>query len=252
MNAKARYAAADLGATDPALRGLSQEDLVLRHADLVKRIAYHLVSRMPPNVEVDDLIQAGMIGLLDAARHYTASKGANFETYAGIRIRGAMLDEVRKSDWTPRSVHRSAREMSEAVRKIENETGHDARPADIAAALNISIEDYHKQVQDSVSCRLFSFEQMANAEDDSPADYTPHEGPTPFENLEDDGFRGALAKAIETLPEREKLVLSLYYDEELNLREIGEVLDVSESRVCQIHGQALVRVRARMEEWLRP
>ena len=112
MNAKARYAAGDLGATDPALRGLSQEDLVMRHADLVKRIAYHLVSRMPPNVEVDDLIQAGMIGLLDAARHYTASKGANFETYAGIRIRGAMLDEVRKSDWTPRSVHRSAREMS--------------------------------------------------------------------------------------------------------------------------------------------
>ena len=139
-----------------------------------------------------------------------------------------------------------------AVRRIENETGHDAKPADIAAALNISLEEYHKQVQDSVSCRLFSFEQMANAADESPADYTPHEGPTPIENLEDDGFRGALAKAIDGLPEREKLVLSLYYDEEMNLREIGEVLEVSESRVCQIHGQALVRVRARMEEWLRP
>ncbi len=256
MNAKARYAEAastgDLGATDPTLRGMTQEQLVVRHADLVKRIAYHLVSRMPPNVEVDDLIQAGMIGLLDAARHYTATKGANFETYAGIRIRGAMLDEVRKSDWTPRSVHRSAREMSEAVRRIENETGHDAKAADIAAALDISLEDYHKQVQDSVSCRLFSFDQMTSTENDSPADYTPHEGPTPVETLEDEDFRHALAKAIDGLPERERLVLSLYYDEEMNLREIGEVLEVSESRVCQIHGQALVRVRARLEEWLRP
>jgi len=256
MNAKARYvdAGRSSGAVsaDPALQEMTQEQIVLKHADLVKRIAYHLVSRMPPNVEVDDLIQAGMIGLLDAAKHYTASKGANFETYAGIRIRGAMLDEVRKSDWTPRSVHRSAREMSDAVRRIENETGHDAKPTEIAAALNISIEDYHKQVQDAVSCRLFSFDQMASAEDESPVDYTPHDGPTPIENMEEDGFRGALATAIDSLPEREKLVLSLYYDEEMNLREIGEVLEVSESRVCQIHGQALVRVRARMEEWLRP
>jgi RNA polymerase sigma factor for flagellar operon FliA len=251
MNAKARYLSTPLESADPNLQKLSQEELVMQHADLVKRIAYHLVSRMPPNVEVDDLIQAGMIGLLDAARHYIASKGANFETYAGIRIRGAMLDEVRKSDWTPRSVHRSAREMSEAVRRIENETGQDARPADIAAALNLSLDDYYKAVQDAVSCRLFSFDQMGSSEDDSPADYTPHDGPGPFEHLEDEGFRRALGQAVESLPEREKLVLSLYYDEELNLREIGEVLDVSESRVCQIHGQALVRVRARMEQWLR-
>ena len=125
MNARKQYAAtARPAAAGPA--DVSQDELCLRHADLVKRIAYHLVSRMPPNVEVDDLIQAGMIGLLDAGRHYTASKGANFETYAGIRIRGAMLDEVRKSDWTPRSVHRTVREMSEVVRRIENETGHEA------------------------------------------------------------------------------------------------------------------------------
>jgi RNA polymerase sigma factor for flagellar operon FliA len=95
---------------------LPQHDLVVRHAELVKRIAYHLVSRMPPNVEVDDLIQSGMLGLLDAAKHYSADKGANFETYAGIRIRGAMLDDIRKSDWTPRSVHRSVRAMAEVVR----------------------------------------------------------------------------------------------------------------------------------------
>jgi RNA polymerase sigma factor for flagellar operon FliA len=230
---------------------LPQHELVLKHADLVKRIAYHLVSRMPPNVEVDDLIQAGMLGLLDAAKHYSPDKGANFETYAGIRIRGAMLDEVRKSDWTPRSVHRNMREMAEVVRRIENAKGQDAAPADIAEGLGISLDEYHKIVQDAASCRVFSFDQMGSSDDESsPAEHARDERPGPFEDIEDAGFRGALAGAIGTLPEREKLVLSLYYDEDMNLREIGEVLDVSESRVCQIHGQALVRLRARLTEWI--
>lgn len=249
MNAKRQYAetARPQGA-GPA--DMSQEELCLRHADLVKRIAYHLVSRMPPNVEVDDLIQAGMIGLLDAARHYTASKGANFETYAGIRVRGAMLDEVRKSDWTPRSVHRTVREMSDVVRRLENETGHEARATDVAKALGISLDDYHRALQDAASCRLFSFDQLGATEDDGPVHQARDERAGPAEDLEDEDFRRALAEAIASLPEREKLVLSLYYDDELNLREIGQVLEVSESRVCQIHGQALVRVRARMEDWL--
>jgi RNA polymerase sigma factor for flagellar operon FliA len=230
---------------------LPQQELVLKHADLVKRIAYHLVSRMPPNVEVDDLIQSGMIGLLDAAKHYSATKGANFETYAGIRIRGAMLDEVRKSDWTPRSVHRNMREIADVVRKIENEKGQDASAADVAERLGVSIEDYHKLVQDAASCRLFSFEQMSSSDDESsPADHARDERPGPFEDMEAAGFRKALAVGIDGLPEREKLVLSLYYDEDMNLREIGEVLEVSESRVCQIHAQALVRLRARLSEWL--
>jgi len=230
---------------------MSQEQLVLKHADLVKRIAYHLVSRMPPNVEVDDLIQSGMIGLLEAARHYTPSKGANFETYAGIRIRGAMLDEVRKSDWTPRSVHRSVRAMAEAVRKLENATGQEAKPTDIAEALGITLDDYYQTVQDAAGCRLFSFDQMTGSDDESsPGERVADEGPGPLGELEGDDFRNALAGAIESLPEREKLVLSLYYDDEMNLREIGEVLEVSESRVCQIHGQALIRVRARLHEWV--
>ncbi len=240
-------------AGDVPMDQVPQQELVLQHADLVKRIAYHLVSRMPPNVEVDDLIQSGMIGLLDAAKHYSATKGANFETYAGIRIRGAMLDEVRKSDWTPRSVHRNMREMADVVRKIENVKGQDATPTDIAGALGVSIEEYHKLVQDAASCRLFSFDQLSSNEDDSsPADHARDERPGPFDNIEDAGFRDALAAAINGLPEREKLVLSLYYDEDMNLREIGEVLEVSESRVCQIHGQALVRLRARLTEWLAP
>jgi RNA polymerase sigma factor FliA len=249
MRARQQYAEAARPVTGSGPADISQDELVLRHADLVKRIAYHLVSRMPPNVEVDDLIQAGMIGLLDAARHYTASKGANFETYAGIRIRGAMLDEVRKSDWTPRSVHRTVREMSEVVRRIENQTGHEARAADVAEALGISVEEYHRALADAASCRLFSFDQMGSSDDDGPVAHTRADSPGPQDDLEEEDFRKALAAAIAGLPEREKLVLSLYYDDELNLREIGAVLDVSESRVCQIHGQALVRLRARMEDW---
>src|SRR5882762_6825811 len=157
-----------------------QQELVLKHADLVKRIAYHLVSRMPPNVEVDDLIQSGMIGLLDAARHYSPTKGANFETYAGIRIRGAMLDEVRKSDWTPRSVHRNMREMADVVRKIENAKGRDATPTDIAEGLGVSIEEYHKLVQDAASCRLAAFHQKGAKDGEaSPADQARDEWPGP-------------------------------------------------------------------------
>src|SRR5450631_2979589 len=251
-NTQRRSAAAGGGAGAPNDRQ-SQQELVLRHADLVKRIAYHLVSRMPPHVDVDDLIQAGMIGLLDAGKHYSPDKGANFETYAGIRIRGAMLDEVRKSDWTPRSVHRNMREMADVVRKIENAKGQDAAPIDIAEGLGVSIEEYHKLVQDAASCRLFSFDQMGSSEDESsPADHARDERPGPFDHIQDAGFRDALAGAINVLPEREKLVLSLYYDEDMNLREIGEILEVSESRVCQIHGQALVRLRARLAEWLSP
>jgi RNA polymerase sigma factor for flagellar operon FliA len=215
----------------------------------VKRIAFHLVSRMPPSVEVDDLIQAGMIGLLDAARQYTAQKGASFETYAGIRIRGAMLDEVRRADWTPRSVHRGVREMAEAVRRVENETGTEAKPADVARVLGVSLDEYHRLARDATACRLFSFEQMNPDDEDNPVDVVPDRGPGPADELELDGFRDALAAAIDGLPERERMVLSLYYDQELNLREIGEVLEVTESRVCQIHGQALVRLRARMKDW---
>jgi RNA polymerase sigma factor for flagellar operon FliA len=251
MRAKKQYAEIAPTSEPASPQDMPQDELVLRHADLVKRIGYHLVSRMPPNVEVDDLIQAGMIGLLDAARHYTESKGANFETYAGIRIRGAMLDEVRKSDWTPRSVHRNVREMAEVVRRVENETGHDAKPADIAAALNVSLDDYHKLVQDAACCRLFSFDSLRGPDDENPSDYAADNRPGPLDDLTEADFRKALARAIDGLPDREKLVLALYYDEELNLREVGEVLDVSESRVCQIHGQALVRLRARMDEWLK-
>jgi RNA polymerase sigma factor for flagellar operon FliA len=226
-----------------------RDDLVTLHAPLVKRIAYHLMSRLPPSVQADDLIQAGMIGLLEAARNYDPAQGASFETYAGIRIRGAMLDEIRRTDWTPRSVHRKARQVAEAVRQIENAKGRDARDVEVAELLGIDINEYHRILQDSTGCRIFSFEDPGGMGEDQDLRGAEHPN-EPLNHLQHADFQKSLAKAIEGLPERERLVMALYYDEELNLREIGEVLGVSESRVCQIHGQALIRLRARMSEWV--
>jgi RNA polymerase sigma factor for flagellar operon FliA len=224
------------------------DELVVKHAELVKRIAYHVVSRLPSHIEVDDLIQAGMIGLMNAAQNFTPTKGANFETYAGIRIRGAMLDEARKANWTPRSTFRHAKQVSQAIRAVESKTGRDARAQEIADTLGVTLGDYHKMVESAASSRLLSYEQLAgDPERVGMLPEAPEDGPERM--LEEDQFREALARAVAQLPERERLVLSLYYDEELNLREIGEVLEVSESRVCQIHGQAVLRVRARLAEW---
>ncbi|MBV6416132.1 MAG: RNA polymerase sigma factor FliA [Steroidobacteraceae bacterium] len=216
--------------------------LVARHAELVKRIAYHLVGRLPPSVEVDDLIQAGMLGLLEAAGNFVADRGASFETYAGIRIRGAMLDALRRLDWAPRSVHRRAREVAEAVRAVESEVGREARDAEIAAHMQMPMEEYHSIVQNAACCRIASLDEgTVGSAADADSD--------PFRDTADGDFRRALAAAIDGLPEREKLVMSLYYNDELNLKEIGAVLGVTESRVCQLHGQALVRLRARLAGW---
>ncbi len=227
----------------------SSNELVVLHEPLVKRIAYHLMSRLPASVQADDLIQAGMIGLIEASRKFDPEQGASFETYAGIRIRGAMLDEIRRTDWTPRSVHRKAREVAEAVRRIENDKGRDARDVEVANEMGISLEEYHKILQDSTGCRIFSFEDPGMLGEEGIPQSGRHTD-QPLETLQKSDFKQGLADEIKGLPERERLVMALYYDEELNLREIGEILGVSESRVCQIHGQALIRLRARMGEWL--
>lgn len=225
----------------------SETELVRTHADLVRRIAHHLAARLPSSVEVDDLIQAGIIGLIEAARHYSGDRGASFETYAGIRIRGAMLDELRTTDWAPRSVHRRLREVSEAIREIEQGTGRDARESEIADRLGISVSEYHEIVQDGARCQVLSLD--AGGEDGTETLDAPDPTGGPLDELQHREFHEALAEAIAGLPERERLVMSMYYDNEMNLREIGEVLEVSESRVCQIHGQALIRLRARLKDW---
>ncbi len=225
-----------------------KNEFVERHATLVKRIAHHLMARLPASVLVDDLIQAGMIGLLEASRNFDGSKGASFETFAGIRIRGSMLDEIRKGDWTPRSVHKNGRAITEAINQVERETGRDARDTDIASKLGVTIESYHQMLNEVNAGKIIGIEDLGVSEDV----ITPLQdrgSDSPYEDLVQGSFQKALAHTITTLPEREAIVLSLYYDEELNLREIGEVLDVSESRVSQIHSQAMLKLKSRMESW---
>jgi RNA polymerase sigma factor for flagellar operon FliA len=224
----------------------TQDELVEVHASLVKRIAYHLISRLPACVQVEDLIQSGMIGLLEAAKNYDASQGASFETYAGIRIRGSMLDEIRKGDWTPRSLHRKVREITQAMREIEAENGRDARDSEVAERLDMSLDEYHMVLQDASSHQIVSFEDVPSR-DAAVVDGFSAKITGPLESIQEENIKEVLAKVIASLPEREKLVMSLYYDEELNLRETGEVLGVSESRVCQIHSQALIRLKSKVQ-----
>lgn len=238
MNGHAMYVEVD---------SLGESDQITRHAPLVKRIAYHLLNRLPPSVQIDDLIQAGMVGLLEAAGNFDPDMGASFETFAGIRIRGSMIDEIRRSDWTPRSVHRKFRAVAEAIRSIENETGEDAKDADVAQAMGISLSEYHQILIDSSSSRIYSIDSIEQSSQDSAIPNSPEQ--TPDEVLGQDEYQQQLTESVCLLPEKEQLVMSLYYDDELNFREIGEILEVTESRICQLHGQALLRIKSRMSEW---
>ena len=225
----------------------SAEALVEKYALMVKRIAHHLLARLPANVQVNDLIQSGMVGLLEAARKYDSGKGASFETYAGIRIRGAMLDDIRKEDWAPRSVHRNARRIADAIKVVESRTGRDAQDAEVAREMGVSLNEYYSHLQDSAGTRLFSFDDVQEHDESVVAIDPDRANQGPFEGVQSDAFNAALSESISVLPERERLVLSLYYTEELNLKEIGAILGVSESRVSQIHSQAALRLRARLE-----
>jgi len=222
--------------------------LLEKYTVLVKRIAYHLLARLPASVIVDDLIQSGMIGLFEAANNFDNSKGASFETFAGIRIRGSMLDEIRRGDWTPRSVHKNSRLIAETIKQLEAKNGRDVTDIEVAEELEISLNDYHQMLSEVSTGKILGIDDLGVNEDAINIDksYRSHD---PYQSIEYSAFKKGLSECISTLPEREALVLSLYYDEELNLREIGKVLDVSESRVSQIHSQAMHRLKSRMQSW---
>jgi len=245
MTVLSRYA--DVGAITEERP--NYDELMTEYAPFVKRIAYHMISRLPSNVQLEDMVQAGMIGLFDALKGYDMSKGASFETYARIRIQGSMIDEVRRCDWTPRSVYKKSRQISEAIRAVEKEQGRDAKDSEVAELLELSLDEYHNLVKDAAGCQLLSYEDIALA-GGSNDEYQSGDFNGPYKHIQEENFKCGLVDKISNLPEREKLVISLYYDEEFNLREIGEILGITEGRVCQIHGQALVRLRARMSEWV--
>ena len=226
---------------------INKDQLVQRFAPLVKRIAYHLMARLPSSVQVDDLVQNGMMGLLDAINRFEAGMGAQFETYAAQRVRGAMLDGLRENDWLPRSLRRDFRRIEVAISQLEQEHGRAPSEQELAAALDMTLADYQKMLQDARGHQLISFEDLVEdgVEDFLERHLTDHSN-EPSKLLEDESLRRLLVAGIEALPEREKLMMALYYEQDLNLREIGEVMGVTESRVCQLHTQVVARLRARI------
>jgi RNA polymerase sigma factor FliA len=229
--------------------GISDKEQCLKeYAPLVKRIAHFMMLKLPNSVQVDDLIQAGMIGLLDAAGRYDELRGAQFETYASQRIRGAMLDELRGADWLPRSMRSDMRRIEQAISRTQQRVGRPPMESEIAAELGVSLQDYQQLLQESRGAQLVYYEDFHNAEDEDFFERYETDGRSnPLEVLKDERFRGALIKAIENLPEREKLLMGMHYEQDMNLREIGEVLGVGESRVCQLHSQAVARLRSMLE-----
>jgi RNA polymerase sigma factor for flagellar operon FliA len=221
--------------------------LATKHMPMVKKLAYYMLAHLPRTVQLDDLIQAGMLGLLEAARHFDPSKGAQFETYANIRIRGYILDEVRKNDWVPRSVYRHARMIAQAAKAVENRLSRPAKDSEIADELHVTLQEYHQLQKDSFSTQLYSLEDLGLTEDVITSELGL-ETTEPDDHAEHDDLMLQLSKMIQSLPHNEKLVLSLYYEHDLNLKEIGEVLGVSESRVSQIHTQATGHLKSHMSE----
>lgn len=228
---------------------INLQELINEHGLLVNRIAKHIKARLPDSVLLDDLIQSGMIGLIEAAKQFDASRGASFETYAGIRVRGAILDELRKGDWIPRSVHRNSRAITQAIHDVEKELGRSAQDNEIAQHLGIDLTEYHEMLNDVRASKIMNFEDPLSTEQATTLENASTDN-EPQKKMVEAKFLEAMTRGIQTLPEREALVLSLYYEEELNLREIGMVLDVSESRVSQIMTQAIHRLKAKLEPWL--
>lgn len=226
---------------------LDSDQLVQRFAPLVKRIAYHLMARLPSSVQVDDLVQNGMLGLLDAMSRFETGFGAQFETYAAQRIRGAMLDGLRENDWLPRSLRRDFRRVEAAISQLEQQNGRPPSESELASALDLPLADYQKMLQDARGHQLIYFEDMIeDAGEDFLDRHITDEKTDPLQLLEERKLNEALVEGIQALPEREKLMMALYYEQDLNLREIGEVMGVTESRVCQLHSQAVARLRARL------
>lgn len=229
-----------------------REQLIVEYAALIKFIAQKIAARLPSNIELDDLMSAGVIGLMDAIEKYDSSRDNKFKTYAEFRIRGAILDELRAQDWVPRSVREKAKILERCYQKIEQEKGRQATDEEAAEKLGVSQDQFHEMLHEVRSVALLSYDDLGNL---SNADKRSIHGTgemgskvtTPFSAVGVAHLKSIVATAIEDLPEKQRLVLALYYYEDLNLKEIGRVLDVTESRVSQLHSQAILKLKARLK-----
>ncbi|MDD2544939.1 MAG: RNA polymerase sigma factor FliA [Burkholderiaceae bacterium] len=228
---------------------LDRNALIRQHVPLVRRIAHHMIAKLPPNVELDDLIQVGMMGLAEALSRYEPTQGVQFETFATQRIRGAMLDELREGDWMSRSSRKSQKDIEQAVNRLEQKLGRSPLESEIAQEMGLDLDAYQSLLGKVRGTQLVYLEDMGHGSEDEDSFLDRHVSDTdadPVELLRDNRLRSALVKAIQNLPEREQHIMSMYYEMDMNLKEIAAVLGVTESRVCQLHSQSIARLRAKM------
>ncbi len=229
---------------------LDRDALIRQHVPLVRRIALHMIAKLPPNVELDDLIQVGMIGLAEALSRFESEQGVQFDTFASQRIRGAMLDELREGDWMSRSSRKSQKDIEQALNRLEQRLGRSPQESEIAAELGMALDDYQSLLGKVRGTQLVYLEDIGGNDADGSDDYLDRHvadaGADPFALLRDQRLRLALVDAIKNLPEREQYVMGMYYEHDMNLKEIAAVLGVTESRVCQLHSQAIARLRTKM------
>ena len=222
-----------------------------QYSPLVRRLAHQMIAKLPANVEIDDLIQVGMIGLTDALSRFDAGQGVQFETFATQRIRGAMLDELRGADWLSRGTRKQQRDIEAAVHRLEQRLGRPPQESEIAKEMDMTLAGYQEMLGKVRGTQLIYLEDMSG--DDGDSDYLDRhvadEGNDPLSLMEDQRMREALVEAIKNLPEREQYVMSMYYEQDMNLKEIAAVLGVTESRVCQLHSQSIARLRVKLREW---
>jgi RNA polymerase sigma factor FliA len=222
-----------------------------QYSPLVRRLAHQMIAKLPANVELDDMIQAGMIGLNDALGRFDAAQGVQFETFATQRIRGAMLDELRSGDWMSRGNRKQQRQIEAAVHKLEQQFGRAPAESEIAAAMGVSLAEYQDLLGKVRGTQLLYLEDISgggDGEDDYLDRHVAAEDANPLGMLQDRRMREALVEAIKLLPEREQYVMSMYYEHDMNLKEIAAVLGVTESRVCQLHSQSIARLRVKLRE----
>lgn len=228
---------------------LERNALIKQYQPLVRRLAHYMMAKLPASVEVDDLIQVGLIGLADALSRFESSQGVQFETFATQRIRGAMLDELRGNDWMSRGSRKNQKDIETSIRQLEHRLGRSPAESEIAAEMGLSLTEYQDMLNKVRGTQLVYLEDMNRSGEDDDGYLDRHVADVdadPLNLLRNQRLRESLVQAIKSLPEREQYVMSMYYEQDMNLKEIAQVLDVTESRVCQLHSQSIARLRAKM------
>lgn len=234
---------------EEGVQGRPREDLIVKYTPLIRYIAERIAMRLPPSILKDELLSAGVVGLLDALDKFKQDMGIKFKTYAEHRIRGAILDELRKMDWIPRSVRKEIQRIEETIFTLESRLGREPEDFEIAEEMGVELEEYFEIVRRGAGVGLLSLDEMLSEGKSPGAMAQWSEERSPLEELKKEELKRVMAEAIRRLSEKEQVVISLYYYDELTLKEIAEVLDLTESRICQIHTKAILRLRARLRSF---